>query len=185
MARIEQSAEEKKLYNDLRKLAKQANQRLLRLERLTGKQETFVSKELYDYLSVSNIQAISKTGRIRVSKKFNLMQLSAIIKVTQRFLEEETSRVAGVKKVTKEYSEKLGKKISFKQASTLFQTGRNYTWIYEFIPKSEFWDNVKVSKQQGWDKEEFIDQIKSLNERLNDRTLKKDLESLYLYVMSE
>lgn len=185
MARIEQSAEEKKLYNDLRKLAKQANQRLLRLERLTGKQETFASKELYDYLSVSNLQAISKTGRIRVSKKFNVGQLSAIIKVTKRFLEEETSRVAGVKKITKEYSEKLDKKISFKQASTLFQTGRNYTWIYEFIPKSEFWDNVKVSKQQGWDKEEFIDQLKSLNERLNDRTLKKDLESLYLYVMSE
>ena len=184
MARIEQSAEEKKLYNDLRKLAKQANQRLLRLERLTGKQETFASKELYDYLSVSNLQAISKTGRIRVSKKFNVGQLSAIIKVTQRFI-DNVSSVADVKKITKEYSEKLGKKISFKQASTLFQTGRNYTWIYEFIPKSEFWDNVKVAKQQGWDKEEFSDQLKSLNERLNDRTLKKDLESLYLYVMSE
>ena len=183
MARIEQSAEEKKLYNDLRKLAKQANQRLLRLERLTGKQETFASKELYDYLSVSNLQAISKTGRIRVSKKFNLMQLSAIIKVTQRFLEEETSRVAGVKKVTKEYSEKLGKKISFKQASTLFQSSRNYTWIYEFIPKSEFWSFSKVAKQQGWNKEDFIEQIKLLDERLNDRSLKKDLETLYLYIM--
>ena len=102
MARIEQSAEEKKLYNDLRKLAKQANQRLLRLERLTEKQETFASKELYDYLSVSNIQAISKTGRIRVSKKFNVMQLSAIIKVTQRFI-DDVSSVADVKKITKEY----------------------------------------------------------------------------------
>lgn len=184
MARIEQSVEEKQLYNDLRKLAKQANQRLLRLERLTGKQETFASKELYDYLSVSNIQAISKTGRIRVSKKFNVMQLRAIIKVTQRFI-DDVSSVSDVKKLTKEYSEKLGKKISFKQASVLYQAGKDYTWIYEYIPKSEFWDNVKVAKQQGWDKEEFIDQLKTLNERLNDKSLKKDLESLYLYVMSE
>lgn len=182
MARIEQSAEEKKLYNDLRKLAKQANQRLLRLERLTGKQETFAGKELYDYLSVSNIQAISKTGRIRVSKKFNVMQLSAIIKVTQRFI-DDVSSVADVKKITKEYSEKLGKKISFKQASALYQAGKDYTWIYEYIPKSEFWSFAKVAKENNWGKDEFIEQIRLLKERLNDRSLKKDLESLYLYIM--
>ena len=44
--KIEMTPAEQKLYNDLKKLAKRANQRLVRLERLTGEKGTFASKQL-------------------------------------------------------------------------------------------------------------------------------------------
>ena len=49
----EMTPEEQKLYNDLKKLAKRANQRLVRLERLTGEKGTFASKQLYVSSTVS------------------------------------------------------------------------------------------------------------------------------------
>ena len=76
----EMTPAEQKLYNDLKKLAKRANQRLVRLERLTGEKGTFASKQLYDYLDSSTLNALTPSLRIKVSKTFNLMQLKAIIK---------------------------------------------------------------------------------------------------------
>ena len=87
----EMTPAEQKLFNDLKKLAKRANQRLVRLERLTGEKGTFASKQLYDYLDSSELQALSKAGRIRVSKDFSFTQLKAIIKATEQFLENPTS----------------------------------------------------------------------------------------------
>lgn len=181
--KIEMSKEEQILYNQLQKLAKQANQRLVRIERLTGEKGTFASKQLYDYLGISELDAITPSSRIRVSKKYNIGQLKAIKKATEQFLEQDVSKVSGVKKLTKEYSEQAEKPISYKQADVLYKSGKNYTWIYEYIPKSEFWDTVKVAKNEGWDKETFIDHLKSLNSALVDEELKTDLEALYIYVM--
>ena len=97
----EMTPQEEKLYNDLKKLAKRANQRLVRLERLTGEKGTFASKQLYDYLDSSELQALSKTGRIRVSKNFSFTQLKAIIKATNQFLESPTSTQSRSKKENK------------------------------------------------------------------------------------
>lgn len=52
--------EEQKLYSDLQKLVKRANMRIYRLEKLTGKTETFGSKQLADYLSVKEIHALTE-----------------------------------------------------------------------------------------------------------------------------
>lgn len=181
--KIEMTPAEQKLYNELKKLAKRANQRLLRLERLTGEKGTFASKQLYDYLDSSELQALSKTGRIRVSKAFSLNQLKAIIKATNQFLESPLSTQGGVKKKTKEYSIKAGKPISFGQANTLYKAGKNYTWIYEFMIPSEFWAFVRVAKEMGWNKEQFIEQISAYITREIDEELRQDLEDLYYYVM--
>lgn len=181
--KIEMSREEQILYNQLQKLAKRANQRLLRIERLTGEKGTFASKQLYDYLGTTELNAITPSSRIKVSKAFNLNQLKAIKKATEQFLAQDVSKVSGVKKLTKQYSEQAEKPINYKQADVLYKSGKNYTWIYEYIPKSEFWDSVKVAKNNGWDKETFIDHLKSLNSQLMDEELQVDLEALYIYVM--
>lgn len=179
----EMTPAEQKLYNDLKKLAKRANQRLVRLERLTGEKGTFASKQLYDYLDSSELQALSKAGRIRVSKDFSFTQLKAIIKATNQFLESPVSVTGGVKKKTKEYSEKAEKPISYKQADVLYKSGKNYTWIYEYMTKSEFWAFVKLAREQGWNKETFIEQIEGYISREVDEELRADLEALYIYVM--
>ena len=58
-----------------------------------------------------------------------------------------------------------------------------YTWIYEFIPKSEFWGNwVKTTNRENWDKETFTEQIALRINKEVDVELKVDLEALYYYV---
>lgn len=75
------------LYKELQKVAKRANQRILRLERLTNIKEPFDTKELFDYLSSEPLKAVTKGGRVRVSKQMTESQLIAIIKATNEFLE--------------------------------------------------------------------------------------------------
>ena len=180
----EMTPAEQKLFNDLKKLAKRANQRLLRLERLTGEKGTYASKQLYDYLDSNELKALSKAGRVRVSKNFSFTQMKAIIKATENFLESPTSVTKGVKKITQSYSEKAGKPLSYKQANVIYQTRKNYTCIYEYIPKSEFWIFVRVAKENNWDKETFIEQIEGyIRQEVIDEQFRKDLEDLYYYVM--
>ena len=175
--------EELALYNELKKLAKKANQRILRLERLTGLKGEFATKQLYDYLNSNELKAISEKGRIKVRKDFTLLQYKAIIKATNEFLESDESKVSGLKNLQREYSIKAKKSLSFKQLSTLYKAKKNYTWIYEYIPKSEFWALVNVSKEEKWNKETFIIEISNyINEEI-DLELKKDLEDLYYYIM--
>ena len=163
--KIEMTKEEQKLYNELVKLSKRANQRLLRLERLTGATGTFASKQLYDYLSTNEIQAITKTYRIRVSKKYNLTQL------------------LGIKK---EFEKQAEINLSYKQVDVLYKSNKSYTWIYEYIPKSEFWGVwVPTAKRENWDVEEFSEQIALRISKEIDEELKADLESLYIYVMEK
>ena len=179
----EMTPQEQKLFNELKKLSKRANQRILRLERLTGIKESFATKQLYDYLDSSELNALSKTGRVRASKYFSLTQMKAIIKVTNQFLESPVSTESGVKKIKKSYEEKAGKPLSFKQANVLYRARKNYTWIYEYMTPSEFWTFVRVAKENHWDKEKFIDEISNYIMHEIDEELRQDLEDLYDYVM--
>ena len=172
-----------KLFNELKKLSKRANQRIVRLERLTGLKESFATKQLSDYLSSEQVQGWTKKGRVRVAKSMTETQMIAIIKATKQFLDTGVSRVKEVKKKQKEYTVKAGKPISFKQANTLFQSGKNYTWIYEYMTPSEFWAFVKLSKEQGWNKKQFIEEVQVYISKEVDEELKRDLEALYIYVM--
>lgn len=182
--KIEMSKEEQILYNQLQKLAKQANQRLVRLEKLTGEKGTFASKQLYDYLGINELDAITPASRIRVSKKYNIAQLKAIKKATEQFLKQEESKVSGVKKLKKEYEEKAEVPLSYSQVNVLYRSGKSYTWIYEYIPKSEFWGVwVPTARKENWDKETFSEQIALRIGMEIDEELKADLEALYIYVM--
>ena len=182
--KIEMTKEEQKLYNELVKLAKKANQRLLRLERLTGATGTFASKQLYDYLSTNEIQAITKTDRIRISKQYNLIQLLGIKKATEQFLTSGASTTREVKKIKKEFEKQSDINLSYKQADVLYKSNKSYTWIYEYIPKSEFWrDWVTITNRENWNVEEFSEQIALRIEKEIDEELKLDLEALYNYIM--
>lgn len=176
------------LYNDLKKLSKRANQRILRLERLTGQTGTFAVKQLYDYLDSDMINAISAKGRIRVSKKFNEIQLKAIIRATENFLDTKSiSTVAQVKKYTKELMKETGKELTFKQSNIYFLAEKNYTWIYQYIPKSEFWEDiVDISKTEKWTKNEWVDKVSGMiYDRTLDEQLKNELINLYDYVKNK
>ena len=48
---------------------------------------------------------------------------------------------------------------------------------------SEFWTFVRIAKEQGWNKETFIEQIEGYISAEIDEELRRDLEALYIYVM--
>lgn len=183
--KIEMTRDESILFNELNKLAKRANHRLLRIERLTGKKETFASKQLYDYLSSSNLNALSKTGRIRVSKKYSMNQMRAVIKATKQYLASPTSTIKGIKQYKQKVSDQAGMEIDFEKADVLFQARSNYTWIYEYMTPSEFWAFVRVAKEYGWNKETFVNELLNYIDEIPDELLKNRIRDLYDYVMGE
>lgn len=178
------TSEESQLFSEVNKLVKRANQRLLRVERATGTRGTFASSELYDYLSASNLKAITSGGRISFKKSYNVNQLRAVKTATEKYLNESTSTVRGVKSYRKKVNEQAGKEVSFEQASAIFQARRNYKWIYEYMTASEFWTFAKTSKENGWTREQFINEISNyIESEIPDEDLRVSIGFLYDYIM--
>ena len=170
------------LFSELKKEAKKANQRILRLERLTGKTGTFATKQLYDYLDTDLLNAITSKGRIAVRKSFSELEMKAIIKATNQFL-EGVSTVSKVKQVTKEFSKEAGVNLSLSQANTYYQAQYNYQWIYKYMTPSEFWELARECVKENWSVNTFIENISVyITDRTIDELLKIDLINLYKYI---
>ena len=171
--------EKEELFNELKKLSKRANQRILRLERLTGIEEPFAVKQLYDYLS--SVDGISEKGRVRVSKKFNETQMIAIIKATKNFLEDEkNSTISGVKKQKAEIEKSLGKPVSYSQINTLYSASSLYQWANDEFG-SRFWkDFAPLVFTQP--KNEWVEYCAMYIDKINDITVLNKLRVLYDYL---
>lgn len=176
--------ESQKLYSELLKLAKRANQRILRLERLTGLKESFAIKELIDYLSSSTLNAVTSRGRIRVSKQYNKMQLKAITKVVQDFLDKDLSKVSGVKKYKKQIEKDFEELFDYSQLSTIYNAQEVLKWILtKFEKPSDFWVYTKNAIEKGFSKDEYIQELINIANIIPDEELRYNLEALYYYVI--
>lgn len=151
-----------------------------------GLQNGFATKQLADYLSTDKLNAWTEKGRVTAKKSLSAKQMKDVIKATKKFLNQETSRVAGVKAYQKRYEEKTGLKLTKERLNALFQSERNYTWIYEYFGASEksaggiFWDWEREHKNDDF--ETWLDNIRVyLYERTLDEKLYNDLLALYEY----
>lgn len=97
--------EERLLFNEMKKLVKLANQRILSLEKTTGIKESFASKQLIDYLSSTPISSITKSGRVALKQDSTLMQKKATIKAIKEFIDKKESKVKGIKTYVQKYSQ--------------------------------------------------------------------------------
>lgn len=93
----ELTREEQELFNELKKLSKRANQRIVRLERSFGK-DTWATKYLKDKLATEPLQAWTTSGRVKVNKSMSVTQMKATIKATKEFLNSNISTRRGIKK---------------------------------------------------------------------------------------
>ena len=181
----EMSPEERSLYEELRLIIKRANQRILTLERVTGKKETFAVKQLIDYLSSSTINGVTAKGRIAYRRDTTLMQKQAIKKAVEEFLSKSESTVRGIKKYTAKVSKLSGKKLDYKKASTYYQVTQDLSWLYdENITPSIFWRDFapQVNNRSSKEWAELVLEYKS---NVTDINLKQSLEQLYYYVKGE
>ena len=174
--------DESKLYNELQKLVKKANLRIYRLEKLTGKKETFASKNLADYLSVKGIDALTSSSRISLRKDYTLMQMKAIERVVNNFL-NDTSTVTKVRKYQQEVSLKLGKDISLKYAEAFYRASRDYEWIYDYYG-SEFWKEI-VPLAKTMSETDWCEMVKQKIDVVKEKNLKMKLIALYYYVKGD
>ena len=204
--KITMTSEESALFQEVNKLVKRANQRLLRMERATGEKGSYSAKELYDRLSSDTLNAVTSGGRISMKKSYNVNQLRAIKTATEQYL-HGISTVPKAKKYTKEVSEKSGVPLDLKRASSIFQLRDNYEWIYEYYKGSDFWaeyGNPVIKKEMNQptfldsifkDIKQYQGEIAKMQEEgedvetdilsnLTDEDLKKKIMDLYIYVAS-
>lgn len=204
--KITMTSEESALFQEVNKLVKRANQRLLRMERATGEKGSYSAKELYDRLSSDTLNAVTSGGRISMKKSYNVNQLRAIKTATEKYL-HGISTVPKAKKYTKEVSEKSGVPLDLKRASSIFQLRDNYEWIYEYYKGSDFWaeyGNPVIKKEMNQptfldsifkDIKQYQGEIAKMQEEgedvetdilsnLTDEDLKKKIMDLYIYVAS-
>lgn len=165
------------LYNELKRLSKRANQRILRLERLTKLKEPFDVKQLMDYLSAEPVKGRTKGGRVSVSMSMTENQMIAIIKATKEFLSEDLSKVSNVKKEKARIDRELGKKISYKSISTMYTSKQLWKWINEVFG-SEFWkDFAPMALRQS--QNDWVEMCAKYIDKINDTTVINKLKLVY------
>lgn len=185
--KIELNSEQQQLYNELKKLSKRANQRIVRLEKEFGK-DTWATKRLKDKLAIEPLQAWSKTGRIKVNKSMTITQMKATIKATQQFLNSKTSTKKGIKQIRKTTIKQLAKSLGTEEedltneeAETLYNMlSDDYMIdILKYIPASDFWALIEDAKEAGDAEDSFISRISDYINFGNDVNMRRKLLIIY------
>lgn len=139
----ELTREEQELFNELKKLSKRANQRIVRLERAFGK-DTWATKYLKEKLVAEPLQAWTLSGRVKVNKSMTVTQMKATIKATKEFLNSSISTRRGIKKAKAKAIATLKTRfstdtsdISYEEAEALSQLfdDREVNGITNFVPR--------------------------------------------------
>lgn len=137
------TSEEQELFNELKKLSKRANQRIVRLERAFGK-DTWATKYLKEKLESEPVQAWTTKGRVKVNKSMTQIQMRATIKATKEFLNSSISTKRGIKKARQKAIKTLKTRfstdvseISYEEAEALvnFFDDKEVNGITNFIPR--------------------------------------------------
>ena len=131
----ELTREEQELFNELKKLSKRANQRIIRLEREFGK-DTWATKYLKEKLVTEPLQAWTISGRVKVNKSMTVTQMKATIKATKEFLNSSISTKRGVKKA---------KQKAIKTLKTRFSTDVSDITYEEAEALTSFFDDKEVN----------------------------------------
>ena len=132
--------EEQELFNELKKLSKRANQRIVRLEREFGK-DTWATKYLKEKLATEPLQAWSISGRVKANKSMTVTQMKATIKVTKEFLNSSISTKRGVKKA---------KQKAIKTLKTKFSTDVSDITYAEAEALTNFFEDRDVNKSTNF-----------------------------------
>lgn len=176
---------QEELFNQLKKLAKKANQRLVRLEREFGT-NTWAAKKLRNRLEIDLLQAWTSTGRIKYNKNMSVIQMRAIIKATNQFLNSKTSTVRGVKNVIKRIKEDIKKNFNTdnmtdEDVETLYDAlSDDYAKdLIEKLGASTFWTIITDAKEMNDSEEEFIERISWYLDFGNDDDMIDKLKIIY------
>lgn len=167
-----------RLFLELKKLSKRANQRILRLERLTGEKETFAVKELMDYLS--SVNAVTKSGRVRYAMSMTETELTGAIKKTKEFLfEKQYTTTREVKKLKAEIEKSIGVELKYKDISTFYTASKLWKWVDKNFD-SNFWtDFAPLIFEES--KSSWVELVIN-HSQIKDSDVRNKLKAIYDYI---
>lgn len=186
-AKKELTREEQDLFNELKKLSKRANQRIVRLEREFGK-DTWATKYLKEKLEAEPLQAWTKKGRVKVNKSMSLTQMKATIKATNEFLNSSISTKRGIKKAKQKAIKTLKirfstdvSEISYQEAEalTMFFEDKEVNEITNFIPGSNVLPVIEEAREQNTDYSTFASQMESIIQWNRGKSIENILRKIY------
>lgn len=169
------------LQQQAKKLSKQVNQQILRLERET-KTETTAVINLRNRLDVGFVNGWTKGGRVRFSKKMTDIQLKATIKAMEMFKKEPTSTVRGVRKALQNARrETKQEKFDYQDLFDYITIEEDLiAWITRYIPPSKFDALVHHAQEHNYTESQFVDMIlKASAELTNDEDTIDKIKRLY------
>lgn len=189
MSKKEMSEKQVELFNKLKKLAKRANQRIVRIERVFGK-DVWAVKTLRNKLDIEPLQAWTKTGRVKYNKSMTITQLRATIKFVNNFLNSQTSTISGIKKVKKTQVKNIAVRLSIDyeeleddEAELLYNlyNDKDFKFLTKegFIPPSEFQALIEYSRQKNLSDDEFIETMTDYMQNGSDVDIRRRLSRIY------
>ena len=180
MARKDRHSEKTDLFDKMKKLAKRANQRLVRLERAVDFKPWAV-RNLEKRLERSD--ALTDKGRIRYNKNMSISEMRKVIKASEYFLNSKTSTVGGLKQRAKDIKKNFSKRldITLEEADNLYQLFEveNTKEILKYLSPSELFALIEEAKEQNMSETQFIDLFKQYVEFTEDNTLRDAVIRLY------
>lgn len=138
------------LYNELKRQIRNANRRLLNLEKLTGKDYSWAGRKLYDELSVEKLGAWTSKNRIRITEGMTEDELKRVSYSVNKFLNTKMSTLRGVKKrasnIKASFKEGIG--VSEEQAEKIYQAFEEdiVKWALRYIEASELWALINEAR---------------------------------------
>lgn len=169
------------LYSELRRLAKMANQRILRLEREFGSDIEPI-KKLRNRLDSSLVRGWTEGGRVRYNKSMSEEQMRASIKALEDFKASIRSRVSGYRKVREFRREQIKRifEVEDEDVDKFFDILEDTkSRILDKIDPSKFFAMVQEAKDINATFERWINILEDYIEIGNDVDLRED--ALYLY----
>lgn len=169
------------LQSEAKRLSKQVNQQILRLER-EAKGDTIAIMHIRNKLDTKAVQGWTKSGRVRFNNKMNDDQLNAIITAMEQFKKEKTSTISGLKKELEKVRKQTGEKdftyqdmFDYKIITTDLEG-----WITQHVQASKFHHITKWAKDKQRTEEQYIaDIIRASEDLTNDDDTRARISRLY------
>lgn len=184
----ELTREEQELFNELKKLSKRANQRIVRLEREFGK-DTWATKYLKEKLATEPLQAWTISGRVKANKTMTVTQMKATIKATREFLNSSISTKRGVKKAKQKAIKTLKTRFSTDvsaityeeaEALTIFFDDKEVNDITNFIPGSDVLSVIEEAREKQNNYSTFSSQMESIKRWKKGTSMVDLLRKIYI-----
>ena len=187
---IDPTKEKKQLLRSVNEQVRETNKRLRQLDK-KGFYGSFSSRKLFDRLGGGKINALEKVNGkvvgVKVNKKMNVTELTAINKATKNFLRSETSTPYKISKVVKNTKKSMYKTLKNKDDDLTMEDvefyynmlgDSDFDYFADMIGASDLWALIDDAVESGDNQDRFLSRLGRYI-TINDVEMKKRAVNLF------